>query len=67
MILEDVLEENLRVKVCGRYNTQVVFEQCREVLYPDPKGPSYPTPTPKEAPSPQRSPGFLVISNVRLG
>ena len=57
-ILEDVLEEDLRVKLCGRYNTQVVFEQCREVPYPYPKGHRSPTPTPKKAPGPQRSPGL---------
>ena len=38
MILEDDLEEDLRVKLCGRYNTQVPFEQCREVPYPNPEG-----------------------------
>ena len=30
MIFEEILEEDLRVKLCGRYNTQDPFEQCRQ-------------------------------------
>jgi hypothetical protein len=43
---------------CGRYNTQVSFEQCCEVLYPNPKGSDPSTPTPKEATGLQRSTGL---------
>jgi hypothetical protein len=43
MILEDDLEDDLMVKLCGCYNTQVLFEQCCEIPYPN----NPPTPAPK--------------------
>jgi len=42
-----ILEEDLRVKLCGRYHTQVPFEQCCEVPLPQPQRAPIPHPNPE--------------------
>ena len=46
MIFEEILEEDLRVKLCGRYNTQVPLNSVVRSSTPTPKGsnPHHPQP-----------------------